>query len=131
LMSTDFKNFAIGCVYDSHQTDSVRTEVTTMVFTYVFDNTLEGAKLRCFYIHFEISNFWNTHKIPGTTEEWDGVMMDFDELRMAFLTMLRTMSRAGTKESYMKTTPLSNPNDAVGRGISPKGGPGTVNLHRS
>lgn len=108
LMSTPFKNYAMGRLYDAHKIDKLfSTSVTADAVTFVCDNTVEGAKLRQFYIDFVVTHFSNPSKVLGNIEEWDSVMVDFDDVRTALFKALRSnnqLSRVGTKNSYLEGT---------------------------
>ncbi|KAL5391953.1 hypothetical protein PMIN02_006369 [Paraphaeosphaeria minitans] len=91
LLSAAFKNHAMKRLYDAHQIDDSSTSfVTTSMVSFVCENTCEGAKLRQFYVDFVVTHFSNPYKVLGTIEEWDNVLLDFDDMRIALFTAMRS-----------------------------------------
>ncbi|KAF2444877.1 hypothetical protein P171DRAFT_431668 [Karstenula rhodostoma CBS 690.94] len=125
LMSTAFKNFALGRTYDAHQIGNLLGgSVTANLVAYVCENTVEDAKLRRYYIDFVVTHFSNIHRVSGTIEEWDSVMMEFDDVRKALFNAMRSSSqfgRVGTRDSYLEAMSSSKPNELVGKEVELKG----------
>lgn len=121
LMATAFKNHAMRRLYEMHHIDNpLGASVTPSMVAFVCQNTVEGAKLRQFYIDFVVTHFSNPHKVAGGIEEWDSVLMDFDDLRMALFTAMRSsnqISRVDEKKFYLEQMSPSNSNNSGGNKV--------------
>ena len=114
LMSTAFKNYVTERVYNDYDYKpfgaNSNAKVTTGVVAFVCNNTVLGAKIRQFYIDLVVTNFSSPDRVVGSTEEWDSIMMDFDDVRKVLLTAIRSknqLSLVREKGFYMEKETLS------------------------
>lgn len=112
LMSVALKNYAMDQI---HHRDMVVTLFTSTIspedFALVCNNTVEGSKLRQFYLDFLASHFADKTRILGGLEEWDTVLGEHDDARVVMLKHMRsgnTFSSMRAKEYYMETQAKEN-----------------------
>jgi hypothetical protein len=90
LLSTAFKNTAMSHLYRQHTAKPLfPTPITTQDARYVWDNTAVGSKLRQFYLDYFAQHFANPSRLKGSTEEWDGLLLDYSDARLILLNNFR------------------------------------------
>jgi hypothetical protein len=106
LRSTEFKNYAMGRLYDRYATNFAPMPVTPADVRYAFTNSSANAKIRQIFLDLVTLHFKDP-RVQGEIEEWDAIMQEHAELRMHLLLHMRSSSNERTpvllKKTYMAT----------------------------
>ena len=92
LMSPGFKNYAMGNLYTSYSpsfTLFASRAVSAEHFAYACSNAMVGSPLRRFYVDFVATYYGESSRVTSSTEEWDEVMQEHDDVRIFLLHALR------------------------------------------
>ncbi|CAI6338195.1 unnamed protein product [Periconia digitata] len=90
LLSSEFKNYAMGRLYASHVAAYIGgPAVTTDEVGYVCENTTPNSKLRSFYFDFLSVYFQVETRLVGSIEEWDEFVLEHSDVRLHLLRNFR------------------------------------------
>ncbi|KAH7066088.1 hypothetical protein BKA63DRAFT_453637 [Paraphoma chrysanthemicola] len=99
LLSVDFKNHAMKRIFNEHHGFFTSRTVSTEDMQFVLENTGPKSKLRLFYIHYMIANWVSPERLKGTNQEWDELLLDHGDARMALFESFRSVS---SRQSMIK-----------------------------
>jgi hypothetical protein len=88
-MSPAFKDYAMSNLYGDPTTFPFKTVAAAKDVAYVCSNTMIGSPLRRFYLDFSATYFSDPYHVTGSTEEWDQVMQEHEDVRIFLLDALR------------------------------------------
>jgi hypothetical protein len=85
FISKVFKNYAMGRLYAAHVSLQLLMGPADMV--YMLENTIPHSELFRFYLDFLATNL-GSDVVVGTKMDWDEVVLDYEEVRIAMLQVL-------------------------------------------
>ncbi|KAH7067171.1 hypothetical protein FB567DRAFT_483936 [Paraphoma chrysanthemicola] len=92
LLSVDFKNHAMKRIFHEYHGFFTSRTVSTEDMQFILENTGPKSKLRLFYIHYMIANWVSRERLKGTSQEWDELMLDHADARIALFESFRSVS---------------------------------------
>ncbi len=111
LLCTDFKNYAMKCLYKRYTFRFFVKPVTLVDVRYVCANSTIQSKLRKFYIALLEASFENPCRVLGTTEAWDELLQEEPDLRLLVLRKLRKGN--STEKCVLDEKAYMEPDDEI------------------
>lgn len=88
LLCNGFKNYALSRLYKEHATGFGKGIATSTV-RYALENSTPDSRLGRYYRHLLLTHFENSSRVVGTAGEWDALLLEHSDVRLALLEKLR------------------------------------------
>lgn len=90
LLCTGFKNYAMSRLYEDYAT-AFGKKITTSAVRYALKNSAPGSPLERYYRDLLFAYFENSNRVVGTLQEWDALLLEHPDVRLALLQNLRML----------------------------------------